>query len=71
MKTQSATTAEPTVIRMPGALRAFLKQRAVENHRTLSSEVIHRLEQGRKSEEASERPTAHDEPERINTGVPQ
>lgn len=41
----------PAVIRMPLALREWLKQCANDNHRSFSGEVIHRLQQSRQREE--------------------
>lgn len=38
-------------IRVPEELKRWLKHQAVDNRRTLNSEVLHRLEQSRRQEE--------------------
>lgn len=40
------------VQRLPYDLAQWLKHKAVDNHRSLNAEILHRLEQGRKTEEA-------------------
>lgn len=38
--------------RLPYDLAQWLKHKAVDNHRSLNAEILHRLEQSRKAEEA-------------------
>lgn len=40
------------VQRLPYELAQWLKHKAVDNHRSLNAEILHRLEQSRKAEEA-------------------
>lgn len=40
------------VQRLPHELAQWLKHKAVDNRRSLNSEILHRLEQSRKAEEA-------------------
>ena len=42
----------PSPVRMPEELKQWLKHKAVDNFRSLNSEIVARLEQSRKSEEA-------------------
>lgn len=42
----------PSPVRIPEELKIWLKHKAVDNFRSLNSEIIARLEQSRKSEEA-------------------
>lgn len=44
----------PTSIRMPAELKVWLGKQAVANHRSLSNEVVFRLEQSRKEQDARE-----------------
>lgn len=39
------------VQRLPYELAQWLKHKAVDNHRSLNAEILHRLEQSRKAEE--------------------
>ena len=39
--------------RLPYDLAQWLKHKAVDNHRSLNAEILHRLEQSRKAEQAS------------------
>jgi len=39
------------MVRMPDALKRWLKHQAVDNHRSLANEVLHRLEQSRSAEQ--------------------
>lgn len=41
----------PYPIRIPEALREYLKEKAREEHRSLHAEIMHRLEQSRIKEE--------------------
>lgn len=41
------------VQRMPHDLAQWLKHKAVDNHRSLNAEILHRLEQSRKAEEVN------------------
>lgn len=45
----------PTPVRLPDELKQYLKHAAVDNRRSLSNEVIHRLEQTRKKEQEAQR----------------
>lgn len=47
----------PTSIRLPDSLKSWLKHRAVDNYRSLTSEIIARLEESKKREEESEKKT--------------
>lgn len=42
----------PFSMRVPNELKLWLGHKAVDNHRSLSGEIIFRLEQSRKAEEA-------------------
>ncbi len=42
----------PTSVRMPEGLAQWLKHKAVDNFRSMSGEIVARLEQSRKAEEA-------------------
>lgn len=42
----------PTSVRIPEELGLWLRHKAVDNFRSLSSEIVARLEQSRKAEEA-------------------
>lgn len=42
----------PTPVRIPEELKQWLKHKAVDNFRSLNSEIVARLEQSRKAEEA-------------------
>lgn len=44
-------TPTPLVVRMPDELRLWLKQQAVDNRRSLNSEVLFRLEESRRQQE--------------------
>lgn len=44
--------AEPVSLRMPLELKTWLRHKAVDNYRSFSNEVLVRLEQSRKDEEA-------------------
>jgi len=39
--------ATPLQVRLPEDLKTWLKHQAVDNHRSLNAELIHRLEQSR------------------------
>lgn len=43
----------PSPVRIPDDLKLWLKHKAVDNHRSLNSEIIFRLEQSRQAEEAT------------------
>lgn len=45
-------TRAPSPVRLPEDLKQWLKHKAVDNFRSLNSEIIARLEQSRKLEEA-------------------
>ncbi|MGC0154851.1 Arc family DNA-binding protein [Chromobacterium vaccinii] len=45
----------PTSMRLPEELKLWLQHKAVDNRRTLTSEVIARLEESRKQEEEFEK----------------
>lgn len=42
------------MVRMPDALKRWLKHQAVDNRRSLNGEVLHRLEQSRQEQEKKE-----------------
>lgn len=42
----------PSPVRLPEDLKQWLKHKAVDNFRSLNSEIVARLEQSRKAEEA-------------------
>lgn len=42
----------PTPVRVPPDLKRWLQHSAIENHRSLNSEILHRLEKSRIHEEA-------------------
>lgn len=42
----------PSPVRLPEELKQWLKHKAVDNFRSLNSEIVARLEQSRKAEEA-------------------
>ena len=44
-------TLVPSPVRIPEDLKQWLKHKAVDNFRSLNSEIIARLEQSRKAEE--------------------
>ena len=45
-------TIAPSPVRLPEELKQWLKHKAVDNFRSLNSEIVARLEQSRKAEEA-------------------
>lgn len=45
-------TRAPSPVRLPDDLKRWLKHKAVDNFRSLNSEIVARLEQSRKAEEA-------------------
>jgi len=45
---------QPTPIRFPEELKAWLKHKAIDSRRSLSNEVVYRIEQGRRAEEATQ-----------------
>lgn len=45
-------TPTPSPVRIPDDLKQWLKHKAVDNFRSLNSEIVARLEQSRKAEEA-------------------
>lgn len=45
-------TLTPSPVRIPDDLKQWLKHKAVDNFRSLNSEIVARLEQSRKAEEA-------------------
>lgn len=49
---QTPRPISPTPVRMPDELRMWLKHRAVDNYRSMNSEVVARLEESRRREEA-------------------
>lgn len=42
----------PSPVRLPEELKKWLKHKAVDNYRSLNGEIVARLEQSRKAEEA-------------------
>lgn len=51
---KNARQVTPTPVRLPPDLKRWLQNSAIENHRSLNSEVLHRLEKSRINEEAKE-----------------
>lgn len=49
---QGNKTRTPTPVRLPDELRQWLKHKAIDNFRSLNGEIVARLEQSRKAEEA-------------------
>lgn len=49
---QGNKTLAPSPVRIPEELKKWLKHKAIDNFRSLNSEIIARLEQSRKAEEA-------------------
>lgn len=49
---QGKKTLAPSPVRLPEDLKQWLKHKAVDNFRSMNSEIIARLEQSRKAEEA-------------------
>lgn len=49
---QSSKKMAPSPVRIPDELKQWLKHKAVDNFRSLNGEIIARLEQSRKAEEA-------------------
>lgn len=44
----------PTPVRVPPDLKQWLQHEAVDNHRSLNNEILHRLEQSRAQQKARE-----------------
>lgn len=51
---EGARTLPQTNLRMPVDLKQWLQERATANRRSLNSEIVSRLEDSRKQEEASQ-----------------
>lgn len=51
-----ATLSEQTNVRLPAGLKEWLAAQARENHRSLNGEVVHRLEESRRKDEATRQP---------------
>lgn len=49
---QGKKTLAPSPVRLPEDLKQWLKHKAIDNFRSMNSEIIARLEQSRKAEEA-------------------
>ena len=49
---QAQRQVSPTPVRMPDELRMWLKHKAIDNYRSMNSEVVARLEESRRREEA-------------------
>lgn len=49
--TTKPTQPKPTPIRMPEPLKTWLRHQAVDNRRSLSGEIVYRLEQSRQEQE--------------------
>ena len=47
----------PTPVRLPADLRLWLKHAAIDNHRSLSGEIVHRLVQSKLHEEHQKEPS--------------
>jgi hypothetical protein len=48
---------KPLGVRMPNELKVYLKHAAVDNRRSLNGEIVVRLEQSRRQEEAAKQET--------------
>ena len=48
---------KPTPVRIPDDLRIWLKHQSVDNRRSMTAEIVHRLEQSRKQQEATDAKT--------------
>ncbi|MGJ7490201.1 Arc family DNA-binding protein [Variovorax sp. ZT4R33] len=57
MTTPNRHQQAPTPVRMPDDLKSALKREAAANHRSLSSEIVHRLEQTRSQQPATSKGT--------------
>lgn len=51
---KNARSIGPTPVRIPPDLRQWLKHKAVDNYRSLNSEIVLRLEESRKREEQAD-----------------
>lgn len=51
---QGNKTRAPSPVRLPEELKQWLKHKAIDNFRSLNSEIVARLEQSRKTEEAQD-----------------
>lgn len=49
---KDARKAPAVMLRLPQELKDWLKHKAIDNRRTLNSEVLHRLEKSRAGQEA-------------------
>ena len=47
---KDASKTPPIQVRMPDELKVWLKHQAIDNRRSLNSELVHRLEQSRAAE---------------------
>lgn len=50
---QGSKDRAPSPVRLPEELKQWLKHKAVDNYRSLNGEIVARLEQSRKAEEAA------------------
>lgn len=53
---KDARKAPAVMLRLPQEMKDWLKHQAIDNRRTLNSEVLHRLELSRKQQEAQGAP---------------
>ena len=44
---------KPTPVRIPDELRIWLKHQSIDNRRSLTAEIVHRLEQTKRQQEAT------------------
>lgn len=51
---KKAQQISPTPVRVPPDLKRWLQHEAVDNHRSLNSEILHRLEQSRAQQQTKE-----------------
>jgi len=45
---KDARQIQPTPVRLPDDLKVWIKHKAIDNHRSMNSEIIARLEESRK-----------------------
>jgi hypothetical protein len=50
---------KPTGVRLPDELRKWLKHQSIDNHRSLNSEIIFRLEESQRNQAEKEATHAH------------
>lgn len=48
---------KPTPVRIPDDLRIWLKHQSIDNRRSLTAEIVHRLDQTKRQQEAADAKT--------------